>query len=794
LWYSKKPKEPALMFLSKPILYTVLRAISFVFFFHAAKFSLIAQHPIINEFVSSNSNGLQDEDGDYSDWIEVYNPHDETIQLNTYFLSDKENDIFQWKFPDITLEPKEFLLVYASGKNRTSFKNSLHTNFSIKAEGETLFLSTNDTVFQSIPPIALQSNYSYGMEIDGNLKWVIFPIPTPGQPNTGTTYGEEIFFSKESGIYKQKDSLSLILKDSSYRIFYTTDGSVPNINSKLYNRVLYLNEELFSNKNISKIQQSDIRYFNNLPEEDILKTIVIRAAAFDTNGIKRSQTYTNTYIIEELGNSHEGFKIISLCIDSASLFDFDSGILVPGVHFNNSDPDWSGNYFQKGRSWEKNMHLEVLDNNSIFKSNGGIRIHGGASRRFSQKSLRLYARNEYGSSHFEHKFFSEREHERFKRLVIKPFVSSWSDLGFENILANKLCEPLKTDRLASEMAVLYINGEYWGIYTLQESIDEHYLEQNFNVNPDSINIIESWYGSINTGDNKNFLDLYNFIENSDLTQEWAYNKVKEWIDIENFIDYQIYQIFIANYDWPGNNMKCWQEVGENKKWRWIFYDGDVTLLGLNNNSFEHALNDGPNDWPTGAKSTLFFRKLMENKTFEFQFFNRLTELLNSSFESKTTIPIQNLIANTYRAEIPNQQKRFQFPQSIDSWEEVLLRNTDFLEKRACVLKDIVMTKFQKELIINSCKTTSLKISNQELSIFPNPIEDKFSIQIEAIQSGNCEVLIYNQVGQKIYHKIEQTNLGENIFEINDLQLPLGVLYLKIITNNTFWDAKILKIK
>ncbi len=786
-------QEPSLMYLSKSIIYNILRIFSFVLFFQTSRYSLVAQHPIINEFVSSNSTGLQDEDGDFSDWIEVYNPHEFTIHLNTYFLSDKENDKFQWKFPDIILEPKEFLIVYASGKNRTTVKNNLHTNFSIKSEGEPLFFSTIDTVFQSIAPIALTSNYSYGMEIDGNFKWVVFPKPTPGQPNTGTTFGEEITFSKESGIYKQKDSLFMSLKDTSFRILYTTDGSVPNINSTLYEQFLHLNEELFSNKNISKIQQSDIRYFYNIPEEDILKTIVLRAAAFDTNGVQRSPIYTNTYIIEELGNSHKGFKVISLCIDSASLFDFDSGLFVPGIHFNNSDADWTGNYFQKGRSWEKNMHIEFFDKNTTFKSNGGIRIHGGASRRFSQKSLRLYARNEYGSSHFEHKFFSEREHEKYKRLVIKPFVSSWSDLGFENILANKLCGPLHMDRLASEMAVLYINGEYWGIYTLQESIDEHYIEQNYNVNPDSINIIESWYGSINLGDNKDFLDLYTFIENTDLTQEWAYNKVKEWIDIENFIDYQIYQIFIANYDWPGNNMKCWQEVGENKKWRWIFYDGDVTLLGLNSNSFEHALNDGPADWPTGAKSTLFFRKLMENKSFENRFFNRLTEIVNTSLESKVTLPIQNFIANTYKPEIPNQLKRFRFPQSMDSWEETLLRNTDFLANRACILKEYVMIDFQKELIINACKKTNIKVSKEELNIYPNPIENEFIIDVEGVNSGICEINIFNYVGQQILNRKVPISVGLNKFEIGNLQLPKGVLFIKVSVEDKVWERKVLNL-
>ena len=202
--------------------------------------------------------------------------------------------------------------------------------------------------------------------------------------------------------------------------------------------------------------------------------------------------------------------------------------------------------------------------------------------------MRLYARSEYGQSAFDVTLLNETPFNSFKRLILTPFYSSWSQNGCTDYIAGRMAKNLNVEYLAAEPILLFVNGEYWGVYYLQERLDERYLEQNTEVDGESIDIIESWYDKVDEGNNNNFSALYDFIEDNDLTNLGNYQQVSEWIDIDNFIDYQIFQAFISNYDWPANNMKCWRERKKGAKWRWIFFDADGELENMTLNGLAHA--------------------------------------------------------------------------------------------------------------------------------------------------------------------------------------------------------------
>ena len=101
---------------------------------------LIAQEVVISEFLASNFSILTDEDGDNSDWIEISNLSDQTIDLDGWALTDDVDDLQRWVMPKVILEPAEKLVVFASGKNRANFNQELHTNFKLNASGEYLAL------------------------------------------------------------------------------------------------------------------------------------------------------------------------------------------------------------------------------------------------------------------------------------------------------------------------------------------------------------------------------------------------------------------------------------------------------------------------------------------------------------------------------------------------------------------------------------------------------------------------------------------------------------------------------
>ena len=313
-----------------------------------------------------------------------------------------------------------------------------------------------------------------------------------------------------------------------------------------------------------------------------------------------------------------------------------------------------------------NFEFYETDNTGVNQK-AGIRTHGGNGRKLQQKCMKIYARDEYGKKRFKHQFFETIPDSSFKHLIFKPFTSSWTYSGINDYLSNQIAARLNLETVASRPVALYLNGEYWGIYYIHEKPDERYLEDHQHVDIEDINLIEDWHGTCEAGSNDNFLALYDYIANNDLTDPEAYAYVASQMDLGNFIDYQIFEIFTANLDWPANNMRCWQE-GDGP-WRWIFFDGDIGLIKKEFDAFANATYDGPSSYPSSSTCTLFLRKLLENESFKVDFINRFNQLLHSVFAYETTKPLKDKAFETLKGEIPNQVARFHNPDSLQLWEQ-----------------------------------------------------------------------------------------------------------------------------
>ena len=178
-------------------------------FFHIAVFSLLlnipskpgvyGQDPVINESKSRNDTTLQDQDGDYPDWIELYNPGEQIVDLLNYGLSDKLNEARKWFFPEVSIAPKEYLLLFASGKDRAG-AGELHTNFKISSEGEPLILTNHDgSVIDLIDSVDLAEDQVLARFPDGDDQWLTSFLPTPGGPNE---FNNQLLFSHKQGFYE----------------------------------------------------------------------------------------------------------------------------------------------------------------------------------------------------------------------------------------------------------------------------------------------------------------------------------------------------------------------------------------------------------------------------------------------------------------------------------------------------------------------------------------------------------------------------------------------------------------
>ena len=575
---------------------------------------------------------------------------------------------------------------------------------------------------------------------------------------------QEVMFSTHGGFYENPFELTLSCDQHGKVIHYTTNGNTPTANDPLYNEPLFLDKHLYSH--------SDIYTILNCPAElwfqpdSIQKCIVIRAAAFDEAGNRLGEVTTQSYLIKSIGGDTHGLPVVSICADSLDLFDYERGIFVPGASFDPSNPDETGNYYLSGREWERPMNFEFyeLDNTGVNQK-AGLRTHGGNGRKLQQKCMKIYARDEYGKKRFKHQFFETIPDSSFKHLVFKPFTASWTQSGVNDHISNQIAARLNLETMASRPVSLYINGEYWGIYYIHEKPDERYLEDHCHADIAEINLIEDWHGTCEAGSNDNFLELYDFIANNDLTDPEAYTYVESRIDINNFIDYQILEIFTANLDWPANNMRCWQE-GDGP-WRWIFFDGDLCLIKKEFDTFANATFDGASSYPASSVSTLFLRKLLENESFKEDFINRFNQLLNSALAYETTKAYIDKAYETMKEEIPNQVARFHNPDSLQLWEQHMNGVDAFLSLR----RNFVLEQMYAYYLSDNFSLT-LDV------LYPCPALNEIHIRTDFDKTAMTTIQIFDIAGRLHYSKMRAFGAGESEVKI-PIHLSSGIYILKM---------------
>ena len=575
---------------------------------------------------------------------------------------------------------------------------------------------------------------------------------------------QEVTFSSPGGFYDNPFELTLSCNQRDKVIHYTTNGNTPTANDPVFGEPLLLGESLYSH--------SDIYTILDCPESmwflptSVQKCIVIRAAAFDENGSLSGKVTTNTYLIKSLGCDTHGLPAVSICADSLDLFDYERGIFVPGAYQDPSNPEGTGNYYQSGREWERPMNFEFYEtDNKGVNQQAGLRTHGGNGRKLQQKCVKIYAREEYGKKRFKHPFFETIPDSSFKHLILKPFTSSWTQSGINDYVSNQIASRLDLETLASRPVALYLNGEYWGIYYIHERPDEHYLEDHCHIDINGINLIEDWEGTCEAGSNLNFLILYDFIANNDLADPDAYSYVASQIDISNFIDYQIFEIFSANLDWPANNMRCWQEG--NGPWRWIFFDGDIGLITKEYDAFANATYDGPSTYPASSTSTLFLRKLLENESFKVAFLNRFNQLLHSAFAYETTKPLKDKAFEKLEGEIPNQVARFHNPDSLQLWEQHMDGIDAFLS-----LRERHVVRQMQEYFYSDSYSFTID------ALFPSPAQSEIHILTNFDKTTLTTIQIIDLKG-RIRWSAEHV-FGAGVFElVLPIHLSSGVYILRI---------------
>lgn len=655
-----------------------LGIVFFIFF----SLSALAQDLAINEVMASNDNVIADADGDYEDWIEIYNYGTTPINLDGFGLSDDDTDLFQWTFPAYDIQPGEYLLIWASDKNISVLGQDFHTNFKISAGGEDVFLSdAQGNVIDTAPETALDTDVSLGRQPDGIGSWLFFYTPTPGASNVGTGLSQLMTpptFSHNSGLYTTTFNLTLSHADPNVQIVYTLDGSEPDLSNLSGTSFSYKNQyplqptdtpgPLLTSSYISNVYSAPITIDDRSPDPDVLtiknphqfdlitplnpvrKATVIKAKAY-VSGIE-SETVSQTYFVWSGGNPYD-IPVISLQIQENYLFDYNDGIYTSGVDFdtwrieNPSNtqywrPDWN-NYWRRGSDWEYPTSVELFESttlNSVTNVNGGMRIHGNNSRALAIKNLRLYARSDYSSQNtFEHDLFNVSipdatvaNNNEFKRIMLRG-NGSGGPVSYD-VVFNRAMQPIYNGVARIEPAIHFINGEYWGLTAIRDRIDKHHFALNFDLDDDDIVMIDckGVNCELDEGDNPDFddyIDMRDYILNNNMSVQANFDQAASMLDMKSYIDHMVLEIFAANDSYervfwkvrtPVNN-----EYGDGK-WRLTVQD------------FEASLNDNINwmeHWadPLNNNNEALLGALLENTDFQHQFINRFADVMNTVLET-----------------------------------------------------------------------------------------------------------------------------------------------------------------
>ena len=548
-------------------------------------------------------------------------------------------------------------------------------------------------------------------------------------PTTQAPAPVSFTFSAESGIYPEAFTLSVTAPEDC-TVYYTTDGSDPttSITAMVYadgiaitdrksdpNVVSAVDPILISgNFNRPTVNKKDFFCVAGAPEDaDVDKCTVVRAALKDANG-SFTQALSATYFIgtteehiqglaESCAATGNDLMVISISMNYADLFDSTTGIYVKGdifeeallqyLQYNGRVTDGEvarsldANYKQRGREWERQATVTMFEfspegASAVLTQNCGIRIQGNYSRSDFQKGLRLYARGEYGDSKFRYPVFGEdycnnagEVMDRFDTLVLRAggncaFTAKFNDTFWQSLLHESAC-----DTKHSRPCVVYLNGEYWGLYVLEEDYTDDFMEDVHGVSKDNVVIYkgdaESYAigykldeGEIPEGETEDyyFRELLDFFAtHNSLKSQADYDAFCELVDPDSVMDYFAVQCWINNkWDWPGKNWSMWRttEAEEGNpygdgRWRFMFYDMEFGGVSGSSDAYANTIKEDnykPNgllDMDTDNPAVLCFAYLMTNEGFREAFYHRLSGLSQGEFQKDAALAALQEMEDAY---------------------------------------------------------------------------------------------------------------------------------------------------
>ncbi|MEM7367082.1 MAG: CotH kinase family protein [Bacteroidota bacterium] len=757
---------------------------------------------IISEVMAANEQTLEDQEGDTPDWIELYNSGSESVQLAGWYLSDEETTVTKWALPPIILAPETYLLVFASGKDRTDI--GLHTNFKLTRSGESLILTQTEEgrIMQSeiIAFPAQSTDVSYAL-IQG--QWGLSDVPTPGSPNV---YGSQLnppLFSVERGLQDSAFELMLISPRPGTMIRYTLNGSDPGgVEGEFYQapipisttsivRALTVKENHQPSKTIThsylfpasvSSQPNDpIGYPDHWGKFSTIEGLAPADYEMDPE-ITQSDLYR-----DQLIPALRSLPSMSLVTKKEHLFsqsaDPDSG----GIYIHTGPP--TGGF---GLGWERPVSMELIDPKTAtsIQLNCGIRIHGGHSRlpeKSPKHSFKLLFREEYGPKKLKYDLFGGDATQEFNSLVLRAgFNQSWVHWsGNQRSMAQYINDTWVKDtwrkmgHLAahSKFVHLYVNGLYWGIYDVTERMDDDFMEsylsgeeEDFDVIKDYAEVVdgegEAWSEMLRLAEEP---DQFFLIQGKDETGQ-VDPDLQAYLDMQNLMDYMILNFYIGNQDWDHHNWAAVRNrLHPTAGFQFLPWDSERSFIGLNDRVVEEHNEGRPSYLYTQFRNNLYFRR---------QFAERVRALLKPggllspdsvargwrirSEEIRLALIAESARWGDYRRDVhPYRQGDYELYRPDVHWEQEQERlfSSYFPQRSEIVFRQLKEIGLADDPLDRLTGTGS----------FPNPFSESVSIYVRLNRQAPVLIHIYDLSGKRV----ESLDLGTKSAGIHKVEWTPG---------------------
>lgn len=580
----------------------------------------------INEVMAS------DMSGPYRDWIELYNTGDTSVPLEDYGFSDDPDMPHKWQFPAISIPPKGFLLVPCLGSK--ALPNQLQAPFRIDSLGEEIILSDpHANTLARFHTGYLPAGISSGFGPNNQRRY--FDTPSPNQTNgMGLEGWIQAPKLPNDGYYP--DGLSFTLTQSpEVALHYTTDGQDPTLSSPLLTAPVEINE-----------------------------TTHIRVQAFSDNHLS-GPVQQALYLVRESHN----LPVMSVSVDQYDFLDPVDGLYSMGENAQSYFPYKGANFWSRE---ELPAHMTYLTKNGKIASQAsvGLKIFGGWSRGMRKKPLRLISRDRYGDSQIRYPFFEELPQYEFSELVIRQSGQDAPFSSFRDAMIHQLIQDLPVESQACTPAILYVNGDYWGIYYIREKISPDFISRHSGFLPDDIDLLEGAGRQI-AGSAQSFYELEKWLSHANPRSQNFADELAQFIDINNFIDHTLIQVFLANTD--VGNVRFWK--APKTQWRWVLYDMDLSMKISDDDTIKRLLNP-PRDNLYPSK---VLKAVLKNETLREKFLDRSTIFAHDVFTTERMLYELNKFQTLLEPELKDDRLRWDYPYPM--WETAIEDIQKFIRNR-----------------------------------------------------------------------------------------------------------------